>query len=85
MTNTFNDLTSGKRVAWSELDEQGRYEAWSFYALRTNAPFAYVPFCNMMDTKTSAEQFMGPRRIIDGLAHGVSTRGQPLATKSRAW
>lgn len=78
MTNTYDDLTQGKRVAWSELDEQGRYEAWSFYYRRTNAPFAYVPFCQHMDTKTSAEAFLGPRRIINGLAHGVSTFGQGL-------
>jgi hypothetical protein len=82
VSNTFNDLSMGKRVSWSELDEQGRYEAWSFYAHHTHAPFAYVPFCNHMDVKTSAEQFTGPRRIINGLAHGVSTFGQGLADSS---
>lgn len=55
MTNTYNDLTSGKRVNWSELDEQGRYEAWSFYYRRTRAPYGYVPFCNFMDHVVSHE------------------------------
>lgn len=55
MTNTYDDLASGKRVNWSELDEQGRYEAWSFYYRSTRAPFGYVPFCDHMDKKTSNE------------------------------
>lgn len=54
--NTFDALTSGKRVHWSELDEQGKYDAWSFYYKRTRAPYAYVPFCNFMDHVTSSEQ-----------------------------
>src|SRR5690349_13931448 len=56
MNNTYDRLAAGHTVVWSELDEQGRYEAWSFYARNTRAPFAYVPFCEHMDQKTSASQ-----------------------------
>lgn len=76
--NTYEALSAGKPVVWSQLDEQGRYEAWSFYYTRVLGPFGYVAFCNHMDTKTSAEQNLAPRAIMDGLARGVSTFGQPL-------
>ena len=56
MTNTYDDLFNGKRVNWSELDEQGRYDAWSFYYRYTKAPFIYTAFCRYMDQKTSVEQ-----------------------------
>lgn len=54
--SVYETLKEGKSVLWSALDEQGRYDVWSFHIEAGGPPFSFSAFCDLMDTKTSSEQ-----------------------------
>ena len=50
-TNTYERMSKGLSIVWDELDEQGRYEAWSWYVENAVGPTTldYVTFVDTVN------------------------------------